>query len=96
MNKYTKLFNQKGDEVESKKLPNLMNKGKLALENYINNAQLKLIEKETLLEKLDYQFVKGDAQVIPLILSARADVEAIKDEIDLATEYKDEMFKETK
>ena len=92
MNKYEKLFNQTGAEMESKKLPNLMNKGKLALENYANNVQLKIIEKESALEELDLQFVKGDVSVIPSILSTRADIAILKEDVVNVTAYQEEMF----
>ena len=94
MNKYERLFNQTGAEMESKKLPNLMNKGKLALENYANNVQLKIIEKESALEDLDLQFVRGDVSVIQNRLNTQADIAILKNEVLLVTAYQDEMFKE--
>lgn len=66
------------------------------MENYINNTQLKILEKQATLEELDYQFIKGDSQVIPLILSTRKDINILEDEVKLTVSYKDEMFKEEK
>jgi hypothetical protein len=92
MNKYERLFNQSNDDKESKKLSNLMNKGKLALENYVNNVQLKIIEKEAALEDLDCSFVKGDTSVISTRLEVQTDIGLLKEEVSRVKAYQKEMF----
>jgi hypothetical protein len=94
MSKFENLFKQKADELESKRLPNIMNKGRLALENYINNTQLKIIEKESVLETLDLRFVRGETDAIGSILTNKADLKLLKAEEKEAQAYLDEMFKD--
>ena len=96
MNKFTRLSTQTMNEAESKKLPAIMNKGKLALDNHINNIQLKILDKEVLIESLDLQFAKGDTSFIFQILEERDNLSLLKNDLKAAQAYADEMFKEEK
>lgn len=96
MNKFTRLSTQTMDEAASKKLPAIMNKAKLGLENHINNIQLKILDKESVLESLDLQFSKGDTTLISLILEERDSLAILKSDLKAAQAYADEMFEEEK
>jgi len=96
MNKFTRLSTQTMDEAASKKLPAIMNKAKLGLENHINNIQLKILDKESVLESLDLQFAKGDTSLISQILEERDNLAILKSDLKAAQAYADEMFKEEK
>lgn len=94
MNKFTTIYSKNKDEIESKKLPNLINKSKLALDNYVNNVQLTIIDKEAKLEEIEYDFVKGDMSSIKDILTMKSDIKLLKEEVNLVEAYKKEMFDE--
>lgn len=94
MNRFTTIYSKNENEIESKKLPNLINKSKLALDNYVNNVQLTIIDKEAKLEEVEYDFVKGDMSNIKDILTMKSDIKLLKEEVNLVEAYKKEMFDE--
>ena len=94
MNKATKLLKQSKEEMESKKIPTLINKGKLALENYANDIQLKIIDIENQLEEATLQFVKGDTKIIPLLLELQDNLELLKNDLGNLHILQDELYKD--
>ena len=91
MNKFQRIFKTEGKD-STKEMNQYMKRGELALDMFINNAKIKLSQKESELDTLNLRFVKGDTGVIPCVLSLLEDLDLLSTEIDRCEAYKAEMF----